>query len=229
MSSPTLVSAGFQSSLFADAQQPEFTALGSPGAVRRELGAGAWVDVHTGWLRGADELFDHLVTATDWRAESRQMYDRVVDVPRLARFYAADEPLPDPLLTCARDLLSAHYGPAAGEPFVTAGMCLYRDGRDSVAWHGDDLGRGRYEDTCVAIVSLGAPRHLLVRPRATTADGRPGPGAGIRRTSLRFPLGHGDLLVMGGSCQRTFEHAVPKTATPTGPRLSVQFRMRGVR
>jgi alkylated DNA repair dioxygenase AlkB len=96
-------------------------------------------------------------------------------------------------------------------------MCLYRDGRDSVAWHGDTIGRGRKEDTVVAIVSLGSPRTLLLRPR-----GGGGP-------TLRHDLGHGDLLVMGGSCQRTWEHAVPKTARPAGPRISVQFRPRGVR
>jgi len=54
-------------------------------------------------------------------------------------------------------------------------------------------------------------------------------GGGGRGESLRFPLGHGDLVVMGGSCQRTWEHAVLKTARPVGPRISIQFRPRGVR
>ncbi len=104
------------------------------------------------------------------------------------------------------------------ERFVTAGLCFYRDGRDSVAWHGDTIGRGATEDTMVAILSLGEARPLLLRPR----------GGGNGET-LRYVLGHGDLLVMGGSCQRTWEHAVPKSARPTGPRISVQFRPRGVR
>jgi alkylated DNA repair dioxygenase AlkB len=93
---------------------------------------------------------------------------------------------------------------------VTAGCCFYRDGRDSVAWHGDTIGRGRVEDTMVAIVSFGDPRRLALRPRGG------GPSTG-------FTMGHGDLLVMGGSCQRTWEHAVPKVAR-SGPRISVQFR-----
>ena len=233
MSSPTLTPLGYQGSLLADAATPEFAPLAPPrastaGGHRRDLGAGAWVDVQPGWLRGADALFDRLLTAPDWRAERRAMYDRVVDVPRLVRFYRESEALPDPLVAEARGLLSARYGPEIGEPFATVGMCLYRDGRDSVAWHGDDLGRGRTEDTAVAILSLGAPRRLLLRPRAITADGRPGP-AGAARRSLPVPLGHGDLVVMGGSCQRTFEHAVPKTSAPVGPRISVQFRVRGVR
>ena len=101
------------------------------------------------------------------------------------------------------------------ETLVSAGMCLYRDGRDSVAWHGDRLGRARTKDTLIAILSLGAPRSLRLRPIAG------GPVSS-------FELGHGDLLVMGGSCQRTYEHCVPKTAKPVGPRISIQFRPAGV-
>ena len=144
------------------------------------------------------------------------MYDRTVDVPRLLCFYGEDAPLPHPLLEAARGALTSHYGPELGEPFRTAGLCLYRDGRDSVAWHGDTTGRGSSEDTMVAILSLGAPRALALRP----CGGGP---------SRRYEIGHGDLLVMGGSCQRTWEHAVPKTTRATGPRISVQFRPRGVR
>jgi len=179
---------------------------------RHPLTAGAWVDVLPGWVHASDQVFETLLSEVDWRAERRPMYDGVVDVPRLLRWYGAGEALPHPILTQARDQLSAHYAAELGEGFVTAGMCLYRDGRDSVAWHGDTLGRSSREDTMVAIVSLGSPRNLLLRPRAG--------GAG----TLRFPLGHGDLIVMGGSCQRTWEHAIPKTAKPVGPRISVQFR-----
>lgn len=180
---------------------------------RTALSDGAWVDVQPRWVRGGDVLFERLHAAVPWHAERRPMYDRVVDVPRLLCFYAEDDPLPDPVLVDARDALTAHY---CADPFATAGLCLYRDGRDSVAWHGDRIGRGATHDTMVAIVSLGAPRALLLRP---TGGGH----------ALRFEVGHGDLLVMGGSCQRTWEHAVPKTARPVGPRISVQFRPRGVR
>jgi alkylated DNA repair dioxygenase AlkB len=182
---------------------------------RRELSRGAWVDHLPGWVEGSDEVLRTLLTSVDWRAERRRMYDGVVDVPRLLRWYGAGEALPHPVLAEARRRLSDHYAAELGEPFVTAGMCLYRDGRDSVAWHGDTRGRSAHTDTMVAIVSFGAARPLLLRPR--------GGGA-----SLRFPLGHGDLIVMGGSCQRTWEHAVPKTGRPVGPRVSVQFRPAGV-
>jgi alkylated DNA repair dioxygenase AlkB len=183
---------------------------------RTRLAHGAWVDIRPGWMAGAAVLFDRLRETVPWREERRRMYERVVDVPRLLCFYAEDEPLPDPALLAARDALTEHYWTDLREPLCTTGLCLYRDGRDSVAWHGDRIGRGSTEDTVVAILSLGAPRALLLRPRG----GRP---------ALRHELGHGDLLVMGGSCQRTWEHAVPKTARATGPRISVQFRPHGVR
>jgi alkylated DNA repair dioxygenase AlkB len=182
---------------------------------RRTLTDGAWVDVLPGWLTGADTLFENLATGVEWQAERRQMYDRVVDVPRLLRFYRENEPLPEPILVDARNALSEHYATELGEPFRTAGLCYYRDGRDSVAWHGDRNGRGASEDTMVAILSVGAARPLLLRPRG---------GGDI----LRYALGHGDLIVMGGSCQRTWEHAIPKMSRTIGPRISIQFRPRGV-
>ena len=186
------------------------------GLVRTELGSGAWVELRPAWLTGGDALFDVLHHDVPWRAERRQMYDNVVDVPRLTTFYDVDEALPHPMLTTVRDALSDHYEPELGERFVTAGLCLYRDGRDSVAWHGDRIGRSTSEDTMVAILSVGSPRPLMLRPRNGGA------------ATLRLPLGHGDLVVMGGSCQRTWDHAIPKTARAVGPRISIQFRPRGV-
>lgn len=187
------------------------------GQVKRHvLTAGAWVDVLSGWVRHSDPVFETLLRDVDWRAERRQMYDGVVDVPRLLRWYGRDETLPHATLTEAKAALSKHYAEELGEEFATAGMCLYRDGRDSVAWHGDTLGRSAHTDTMVAIVSFGSPRYLTLRPRAGG------------HATVRFALGHGDLIVMGGSCQRTWEHAIPKTAKPVGPRVSVQFRPVGV-
>ncbi len=200
----------FQSTLFApdSPADPESGARLAPE--RTELAAGAWLDVQRNWLAGADDVFATMVSQVPWRAERRQMYDRIVDVPRLVHTYVLGDVLPHPALDDARDALSAHYLPELGEPFVSAGCCYYRDGKDSVAWHGDTIGRGKTQDTMVAIVSLGDPRKLALRPR----------GGG---DSIGVTLGHGDLVVMGGSCQRTWEHAIPKVAA-AGPRISVQFR-----
>ena len=142
------------------------------------------------------------------------MYERVVAVPRLTAWYPDVDRADNDVLRACRDELVTHYD-CADDPFVSAGLCLYRDGRDSVAWHGDRIGRGRSSDTMVAVLSLGSPRAFLLRP-----DG----GGDV----LRLTVGHGDLLVMGGTCQRTWEHAVPKSRTASGPRVSVQFRQRGV-
>jgi alkylated DNA repair dioxygenase AlkB len=202
----------FQATLFepapAGADGPAGLDLGRVERLR--LTRGAWVDVCRSWLPDADEVLETLVREVPWRAERRQMYDRLVDVPRLVHTYMIGETLPHATLEAARDALSAHYADELGEPFRTAGCCYYRDGRDSVAWHGDTIGRGSTHDTMVAIVSVGDPRKLALRPR----------GGG---DSIGVTMGHGDLVVMGGSCQRTWEHAVPKVAS-AGPRVSVQFR-----
>ncbi len=179
-------------------------------AHRTDLGHGAWVDHLEGWLDDDLEVFDALRVQVPWKRATRRMYDRVVDVPRLTAWCSDPEALPHPGLVRAFHELNEHYGP---ERFATAGLCWYRNGTDSVAWHGDTIGVA-HADTVVAIVSVGAARPLLMRPR----------GGG---PTSSFPVGHGDLLVMGGTCQSTWEHAVPKVAA-AGPRISIQFRRPGV-
>jgi alkylated DNA repair dioxygenase AlkB len=208
------VSVLHQPSMFDAADEPELTALAGR-LTRVQLSDGAWVDHLPGWLMGSDLLLERLLEDVPWRAERRQMYDREVDVPRLLCWYSGAADFPHPILTVARSALNRHYADELGEPFVTAGLCLYRDGADSVAWHGDTIGRGSHSDTMVAILSVGSARALTLRPRAG-GQGR------------KVPLGHGDLIVMGGSCQRTWEHAIPKTSRPVGPRISIQFRPVGV-
>jgi alkylated DNA repair dioxygenase AlkB len=211
----TLVCPVFQPSLLDDGPTLTFSPL-QAGSGRTALAGGAWVELHRNWAGGSDQLFGRLTECVPWRAERRQMYDRVLDVPRLVAFYEVGDAWPDPQIELIRRALNAAYSSELGESFQTIGMCLYRDGGDSVAWHGDTIGRSRTEDTMVAIVSLGTPRRFLLRPR----------GGG---KSLARDVGRGDLLVMGGSCQRTWEHSVPKHARSSGPRISLQFRPRGVR
>lgn len=176
------------------------------GARRRFLGAGAWIDVVPGWVRGADQLFGRLIDVAPWAARERVMFDAVVTEPRLSTGTWDHPPEPCPQLA---GLLGARYG----LDLSAVSANLYRDGRDSVAWHGDRLGLFRAQ-TVVAIVSLGEPRRLLLRPH----------GGG---PSIRLQPGHGDLVVMGGTCQRTWDHAVPKCAA-AGPRVSLMFREPGV-
>lgn len=193
----------FQPSLLA-VDEPQFDPS-LDGACRRFLGAGAWVDVVPGWVSGADSLFLEILETAPWKAFERPMYDRVVDVPRLETRMWHDRPR---LLERMARCLGVRYGVRL--PAISAN--LYRDGGDSVAWHGDRIGAKR-ADAVVAILSLGATRTLLMRPD----------GGG---TSTAFAMHSGDLLVQGGTCQRTFEHSVPKRAD-AGPRISVMFRQRG--
>ena len=180
---------------------------GLGAARRRILGKGAWVDLVPAWATGTDVLFHELLEQAPWEGRERWMYDRVVDEPRLHAAHWPDKP---EVLRGMGRCLSHHYGRRLSA--VTAN--LYRDGNDSVAWHGDRIGR-RHADTVVAILSLGSTRRFLLRP-----DGG-GP-------SLRYDLAPGDLIVLGGTCQKTWEHCVPKRAL-AGPRISVMWRERGVR
>ena len=149
-----------------------------------ELEHGAWIEFESNWLAGTGRLFDRLLDAVPWRAERRLMYDRIVDVPRLVAFYEEGEALPDPVLEEVRETLCRLYRDERA-PFCTTGICLYRTGDDSVAWHGDTIGRRSGDDTLVAIVSLGAPRRFPAptegrrpgapvqsRPRRPAGDGR---------------------------------------------------------
>jgi alkylated DNA repair dioxygenase AlkB len=175
-----------------------------PGVRRIELGAGAWLDLLPGCLTGHQQLFEELERETRWHQERREMYEKLLDVPRL---YAV---LPEdgrghPILESMRHALSHRYA----EDFTRLTLALYRDGRDSVAWHGDYVAR-TMETALVATLSLGTPRRFLMRPKG---GGR----------SHAFSLGSGDLLVMGGTCQRTWQHSVPKLAR-AAPRIAVMFR-----
>jgi alkylated DNA repair dioxygenase AlkB len=171
-------------------------------AERRNLGSGAWLEFVPEWVRGSNALFEVLLKAAPWASHERRMYDGMVVEPRLTTPLWSDPPPPVPAMA---DALSDRYGVALSA--ISAN--LYRDGRDSVAWHGDRVGRRRAE-VIVAMLSLGSPRRFLLRPK----------GGG---QSLRLEPASGDLLVLGGSCQRTWEHSVPKCAR-AGPRISVMFR-----
>jgi len=168
---------------------------------RVELGQGAWVEHIPDAVRGHQSLFDELVRSVPWEAKRRRMYDRMVDVPRLLA------PMPEPpevVVELRQQLLER-----TGWWLDRGSLAYYRDGSDSVAWHGDRLAELRR--WCVmAIVSLGAPRRFLLRPS----------GGGPSRC---LPLRGGDLVVMGGTIHDTFEHCVPKERH-AGPRIAVMLR-----
>ncbi|MFT3695630.1 MAG: alpha-ketoglutarate-dependent dioxygenase AlkB [Kofleriaceae bacterium] len=190
---------GRQLDLFGAGSQPsfdpEFRSL-----ERIPLAHGAWVDHAPGWIANHDALFERLERSLEWRSESRPMYDKIVAVPRLLA-HLPSEGLVEEMLRA----LSARYR----EDFVRTSAALYRDGNDSVAFHGDTTARDMVQ-AVVATVSLGAPRRFLMKPTEGGA-------------SFSIPLGRGDLVVMGGTCQRTWRHAIPKVAS-AGPRIALMFR-----
>ncbi len=175
---------------------------------RIQLDASAWVDYVPGWVRGSDRLFGEVLESRDWGQRVRRMYDKKVREPRLTAPWGmhSGEPLEPPVLEDMRRVLSQRYG----VEFDSVGFNLYRDGQDSVAWHGDRI-RKEIEDPIIVLVSLGEPRRFLLRPK----------GGGGKSTA--FLLGKGDLLVTGGKTQRTWEHSVPKVGK-AGPRISLAFR-----
>ena len=197
----------WQASLLTITREPPSVDPGFARVRRTALSRGAWVDHVEAWVRGADDLLADVLTRASWRRRVVTMHGKLVAEPRLHAWFGADphDKNVSPVLGAIADALADRYGRA----FTHLGAALYRDGRDSVAWHGDRIPH-EIVDPIVAIVSLGERRVLRLRPK----------GGG---NSLAFPLHGGDLLVMGGTSQRTWEHSVPKTAN-AGPRLSVQFR-----
>lgn len=203
--------------MVALAQIPPVTAQGSLlglGAIgfdpmfstleRIHLNHGAWVDYAPGWLEGHQHLFDTLLETVRWEQHERPMYERVVEVPRLIGSIE-----PDGQPGSIVDEVARALGRRYRVRLERIGVALYRDGRDSVAWHGDQVAR-ELPQALVATVSLGEPRTFALRPKAGGE-------------ALRFRLGHGDLVVMGGTCQRTWQHSVPKVAR-AGPRIALMFR-----
>jgi len=192
-----------------DSQEAEPTFDPTFARARRVvLQRGAWVEHCAGWVTAADALFTAIVDAAQWEQRRVHMYDRMVDEPRLTAWYGralADDSIPS-VVPAMADAISQRYN----RTFDSVGAALYRNGSDSVAWHGDRIPPEIVEPV-VAIVSLGSPRKL--RLRATQRE------FGTRAFTL-FP---GDLFVMGGTTQRTWQHSVPKVKR-AGARLSLQFR-----
>ena len=169
------------------------------------LGKGSWLNLSRGWMLGCDTLLEHLATTVRWHRGRRRMYDRVLDDPRLSRWYPAGVAAPHRALDQARAELAGRYGAAFG----SLALNYYRDGRDSVAFHGDRELRDT-TDSLVGILTLGATRPFLLRPRG---GGR----------SIDVRPASGDILVMGGRTQADWEHCVPKISH-AGPRISASWR-----
>ncbi|MGH9064036.1 MAG: alpha-ketoglutarate-dependent dioxygenase AlkB family protein [Acidimicrobiales bacterium] len=163
----------------------------------------------------ADRLLSALGQDLRWRQEDARLFGRGIPLPRLTAWYGdvgyqysgvTHPPAPWPPSLDELRRLVAEVVPLPNSALAN----LYRSGRDSVSWHADDepeLGR----QPVIASVSLGAPRRFVLRHGPT-------------RDRVELDLPHGSLLVMAGDCQHRWQHAVPKTSRPVGPRINVTFR-----
>jgi alkylated DNA repair dioxygenase AlkB len=158
----------------------------------------------------AGTWFDEVRDGVAWAAQRRWMYDREVDVPRLVghfRLCPQAAEVPAVIRAAAQRVIAA-----TRVRFNSVGLNLYRDGRDSVAPHNDDLAE-LARGYPIALLSLGAGRRMTIRAKA-----KPG-------RVLRVDLAAGSLLVMSYETQRHYTHAIPKTSEPVGPRISLAFRV----
>lgn len=201
------VSLDWQASLFDDdgpvAVDASFATLS-----RLQLDEESWVDYAPGWLTGSDGVLADLLASGRWEQREVWMYERRVLEPRLTAGWSAE--IEGPEVPASLRLIAAAVSQRYSVEFDRIWVNLYRDGRDSVAWHRDRNHR-THRNPIVATVSLGAPRAFRLRPRGG-------------RTAHEFSPGQGDLLVMGGACQHRWEHTVPKSSAAVGPRISVTLR-----
>jgi alkylated DNA repair dioxygenase AlkB len=179
------------------------------------------LDAHFLPPTAAARLFQELLDTIPWRQEPIKMFGKDVLQPRLTAWHGDPtarysysglslEPQPwTPTLMELRQQVSA----ATGAEFNSVLLNLYRTGQDSMGWHADnepELG----PNPLIASVSLGSTRRFRLRPSA----GMP------PYTPYSIDLPPGSLLVMSGSTQQGWQHALPKTAREVAPRLNLTFR-----
>jgi alkylated DNA repair dioxygenase AlkB len=177
-------------------------------ARRTQLDEASWVEHVPGWLSGDERLLTELLDTAGWEQRDRWMINRTVTEPRLTAEYKDLAEAPQEMLHTAAEALSAHYG----VPYDGLWLNCYRDHHDSTGWHGD-WPTCKRDECVVPVLSLGATRRFLIRPRE---GGR----------SITISCAGGDLVVMGGRCQRDWRHCVPKQTTAAGVRVSVNFSSR---
>ena len=175
-------------------------------AKRIAIDAQSWVEVVPGWLSGARILFERLAKAVPFRQHDRRLFDMTVVEPRLTAEYRHLRNVPEKTLSDAARALSQHYGVA----YDSLWLNFYRDGQDSTGWHRDRFSCRR-PDCIVPVLTLGATRRFLIKPRAGG-------------TSIAFKPGSGDLIVMGGRSQEDWVHSVPKDPGIAEPRMSINFQ-----
>ena len=163
-----------------------------------------------------DELLQSLLETAPWQQHTIMMYDKEVLQPLMSAWYG-DRRIQDegkreahpwtPELLRLKEKIEAFTGIA----FNGVLLNLYRNGKDSVAWHSDkDTLPGL--KTEIASISIGQERDFDFRSKANY------------RLHYSIRLQHGSLLLMKGDLQRFWEHRIAKSTAPIGPLINLTFR-----
>lgn len=168
----------------------------------------------------SDRIFTQLQQQTHWKQEFIKLYGKPVAIPRLTAWYGDEgksytyskiKMTPDPWTSTLLEIKSKIEA-VSGVTFNSVLLNLYRDGKDSVAWHSDDepeLGK----NPSIGSVSFGAARRFMFKHKQQ------------KDLKQEVKLTHGSFLLMQGLTQHFWLHQIPKTAKPLQPRINLTFRV----
>ena len=174
------------------------------------------------WETGeASALFNLLKNELIWQQSAIKMFGKTIQEPRLTAWYGDEgkiytysgkTQIPNawhPALLIIKDKIEKQSDRC--EVFNSVLCNLYRTGIDSMGWHSDDekeLGI----NPVIASVNFGETRRFLLRHKKD------------KTIKHELSLTHGSLLLMHGTMQHFWQHAIPKEPKRTQPRINLTFR-----
>jgi alkylated DNA repair dioxygenase AlkB len=182
---------------------------------RIALAPSSWVEIIPGFVRDADAVFAELHDTLPWKQTEVLRYDHYVPERRLG---AGVRPDSSPMLRQTGLHLRSRFRVS----FTGVAALLYRDGKDFQGLHSDREMRW-LDETAIAIVVLGERRPFVLRSRAAGGVPVDRVPAGSGLDDLILMPGDGDMVIMGGACQRDWLHGVPEAETDR-PRISLTWR-----
>ncbi|XP_064169948.1 alpha-ketoglutarate-dependent dioxygenase alkB homolog 3 isoform X1 [Anguilla rostrata] len=174
----------------------------------------------------ADWLFSRLLAELPWAQKTNFKHGQAYEEPRLTCWYGelpytySNSTLqPNSQWPAVLADLKAMVEQVSGSCFNSLLCNLYRDGKDSIAWHSDsELSLGPHP--AIASLSLGDTRCFSMRKQPRPEES----GDYTHVEKLKIPLSHGTLLLMEGATQEDWQHQVAKEYHDRGPRVNLTFR-----